>query len=238
MVHLKIAMTSRRLQSDALTCEFFEPFIEHQGERRGFWLRRPRPVGRKILIAADGSSVPDRHRGRTVVVLDVRTAFGTGGHGTTEGCLVALEKFIAGGEAVLDVGTGTGILAIAARKLGAARVTAVDIAAAACAEAVKNVALNGIAGGIDVVRGGIDSAKGRFDMIVANLRTPVLVDLMGEVAGRLDDRGIAIFSGILEREFHPFLSSLEGHPLETVEVGRVHGWMTVVSRRRERAPGL
>jgi len=85
----------------------------------------------------------------TVFPVAVSSAFGTGGHGTTEGCLVALEKSIKGGETVLDVGTGTGILAIAARKLGAGHVTAIEIDPVACREAVKNIALNGIDGGID-----------------------------------------------------------------------------------------
>lgn len=215
-----------------IACEYLEPFIEHQGERRGFWLRRPRAVGEKMLIAATGASIPDRYRGRTVVTLDVRSAFGTGGHGTTEGCLVALEKTITGEESVLDVGTGTGILAIAAHRLGAGRVTAVDIAETACAEAVKNIALNGIAHGIDVVHGGIDSAEGRFDVIVANLRTPILIQIMGGLVAKLDGHGSAIFSGILERELHPFLSFLEGYSLDILKIDRVYGWMTLISAKK------
>ncbi len=221
MVHLMLTMT----------CEYLEPFIEHQGERRGLWLRRPRAIGEKLLIAAIGSSVPDWHRDRKVMVLDVRTAFGTGGHGTTEGCLVALEKAIKGEEAVLDVGTGTGILAIAARKLGAGRVAAVDIDGAACVEARKNRALNGLENEIEVVEGGIDSVNGRFDVIAANLRTHVLVEIMGEIIGKLRECGIAIFSGILEREIHSFLAFVERYPMYIIEIERIHGWMTVVSKK-------
>lgn len=216
---------------DDVTCEFVEPFIEHQGERRFFWLRRPKAIGEKILIARKGSTIRDPHRDRAIVFLDFKSAFGTGGHGTTEGCLMALERFIKGGEAVLDVGTGTGILAIAARKLGAGRVTAVDIDRAACVEAGRNLALNGLENGIEVVEGGIESAEGRFDVVAANLRTHILVALMGELVGKLDDRGLAIFSGILERELLPFLALLERYPLDIIDMERIHGWMTVVSKK-------
>ena len=210
--------------------EWIEPFIERRGEKRGFWLRKARPIGEKLLVARKGS--PLRIPGKTVILLDPRSAFGTGGHGTTEGCLTALEKRIKGGETVLDVGTGTGILAIAARKLGAGRVTAIDIDPAACAESVKNIALNGIDHGIDVIQGGIESAKDRYEVVIANLRTPLLVDLMDRLTERLAGGGVAIFSGIMEMELHPFLAFLEGRRMETLEIKRIGGWMTLVSRNR------
>lgn len=114
-----------------------EPFIEHRWEPRHFWLRRPRPVGSRFLILRGDRNPPrgPAHSGRIPILLDLRQAFGSGGHGTTEGCLLALEGTVRGGERVLDLGTGSGILAIAAWKLGASRVTALDIRASACREA-------------------------------------------------------------------------------------------------------
>jgi len=206
---------------------YLEPFIENQGERRVFWRRRPKSIGTRFLIARTGMAVPPSHRSRSVIFLDFDTAFGTGGHGTTEGCLIALEHATAGGETVLDVGTGTGILAIAAHKLGAARVIAVDIDKAACAEAERNIAINGMEGDIVVTDGGIGSVDGRFDIIAANLRTPVLVGLMDDLVGKLNPGGFAILSGIMERELHPFLTFLEAYPLERLEIQRIRGWMTL-----------
>jgi ribosomal protein L11 methyltransferase len=209
-----------------------EPFIEHQGERGRFWLRKPRKVGERLVIAREGSSIPRSVGERTIIRLDVRSAFGTGGHGTTEGCLLALEKAVRGGETVLDVGTGTGILAIAARNLGAGRVAAVDIDRAACAEARRNIASNGIENGLAVIAGGIDSVRGRFDVVVANLRTPILFELLAGISGKLAEGGAAIFSGILEREIHAFLPCVERASLELMDLARIRGWMTLVAAAR------
>ncbi len=211
---------------------WIEPFIEYQGERRGFWLRTPRPVGQTLLIARKGSAIPARWKERIVLFLDFRSTFGTGGHGTTEGCLLAMEKFIRGGERLLDVGTGTGILAIAARKLGAGPVTAVDIDRSACEEARRNLALNGITRDVIVSEGGIRSAENRYDVVVANLRTPVLVGILEDVGNRLERDGVAILSGILERELNPLLCAPGGRFLEPLEIHRIRGWMTLVVRIR------
>jgi len=209
---------------------FLEPFIEHQGERRVFWCRKPKTIGTRFLLARKGMAVPRSHRNRFVIFLDFDSAFGTGGHGTTEGCLIALEHAMSGGETVLDVGTGTGILAIAAHKLGAARITAVDIDKAACAEAKRNLAINGIEGTIVVTDGGIGSVDGRFDIIAANLRTPVLVGLMDELIDKVNPGGFAILSGIMERELHPFIYFLKAYSLKILDIQRIRGWMTLAMR--------
>jgi ribosomal protein L11 methyltransferase len=209
-----------------------EPFIESLGEHRLFWLRKPRKIGERLLIARKGARIPESGRTRTVIVLEVDRAFGTGGHGTTEGCLRALEAHLLGGESVLDLGTGTGILAIAARKLGAGAVTAADIDRAACREARRNVALNGLADGIVVVEGAIQSVSGPFDVVVANLRTPLLAGLLEELVRRLREGGTAILSGILEREQYAFVVLLDRFGLATVEMRGIAGWMTVVAVRR------
>lgn len=211
---------------------FVEPFIEHQGERRAFWLRKPRPVGRRILLARAGKPVrEDSREGRIVVRLGGYRAFGTGGHGTTEGCLVALDERIEGGETVLDAGTGTGILAIAAAKLGAGHVAAVDISPAACDETRRNAVLNGVGGDVEVVGGGVETVPGRFDIVVANLRTPILVDVMRVLVDRAMPGGTMILSGILERECLSFLSFLERHPVAVTGTKAFAGWVTLVARR-------
>jgi ribosomal protein L11 methyltransferase len=211
--------------------ELIEPFIEHQGERRFFWLRKPRPIGERLLLARGGAP-PSRTGNRITLFLDFRSAFGTGGHGTTEGCLLAIERHLRSGVGVLDVGTGTGILALAALRLGAGRVTAVDIDRAACLETRRNLALNGIEHGIDVIEGGLEKAEGKFGLVVANLRTPILAELMGGLCGKVAEGGLLILSGILERELPSFQVLLERRFLKAVETRRIHGWMTLVLSTR------
>lgn len=209
-----------------------EPFIEHQGERRGFWLRKTRTVGERLLIVREGYVIPDHLSFRTPIYLGFRSAFGTGGHGTTEGCLIALENTIRGGERVLDVGTGTGILAVAARKLGADHVTAIDIDPRACEEARKNVSRNGVEERVVVVEGGIRSVPGRYDVIAANLRTPVLSEILPDLSDRVERSGVAILSGILERELHPFLSLLADRGFDPPSIRGISGWVTLVAGKR------
>lgn len=216
-----------------------EPFIEHRWERRLFWLRKPRAVGKRFLIVRSDRGLPGSFPagGRIPILLDIRRSFGSGGHGTTEGCLVALEQAVRGGERVLDLGTGSGILAAAAVKLGASRVTAVDIQGSACREACGNLRRNGIRARVVVVQGGIEAVSGRYDLVVANLRTPVLVAFMDGILERLGDPGVLVVSGIREAEVHPFESFLYRHPLAPVRRVRVRGWMTLVSRRSGTAAG-
>jgi ribosomal protein L11 methyltransferase len=209
-----------------------EPFIEIRGEHRSFWLRKPRRIGNRLLVARKGSRVPASDRDRAIIYLDVKRAFGTGGHGTTEGCLLALEKHLPGPETVLDLGTGTGILAIAARKLGAGSVTASDIDRTACRETRENLLLNGLQAEVEVVEGGIQSVRGPFGVLVANLRTYLLAGLLEEMVRRMEEGGVAIFSGIMEAELHPFVALLEKQPLAVLEILRIRGWMTVVAARK------
>jgi ribosomal protein L11 methyltransferase len=216
---------------------FIEPFIESRGEHRAFWLRRPRRIGERLLIAGKGARIPASETGRAVVLLEARHAFGTGGHGTTEGCLLALERYLQGQGTVLDIGTGTGILAIAACKLGAGSATATDIDRAACMEARTNISLNGLAGRIHTVEGSIPAGVGPFDVVIANLRPPVLARLLNGIVKGLSDGGTAILSGILEAELHPFIALLETHPLAVLELLGLRGWMTVVAAKK-RSPDL
>ncbi len=213
-----------------------ESFIEHRWEPRHFWLRKPRPVGSRFLIVRVDRTPPGTrtHPGRLPIFLDIRRSFGSGGHGTTEGCIRALERTIRGGETVLDLGTGSGILAIAAVKLGASRVTAVDIRESACREASGNLVLNNVQDEVQVLRGGIDSAAGRFGLVVANLRTPILAGLIGEILQCAEDSGTLILSGIMLREVPSFCSLLERFPVSPADRILVGGWATLVARGESR----
>jgi len=135
--------------------------------------------------------------GAVEVVLDPGMAFGTGSHPTTALCLAALSELLVegAGASVLDVGTGSGLLAIAAHKLGAREVHANDVDPVAVEVARENAARNGV----EVLFSGekLASLPGRFDLLVANILANTLVELAGEVASHLAPSGRAILSGIL-----------------------------------------
>lgn len=132
------------------------------------------------------------------IVIDPGQAFGTGHHETTIGCLTGLTGLAIAGRSVLDVGTGTGVLAIAAHRLGAARVVAVDTDPVAVGVARANVAVNDA----DVVvrRGSADAVEGVFDVVVANLETTTISSVAPHLVARLAPSGTLLASGVsLER---------------------------------------
>jgi ribosomal protein L11 methyltransferase len=135
--------------------------------------------------------------GQVEVVLDPGMAFGTGTHPTTSLCLAALSDLLAArpGAAVLDVGTGSGLLAIAARKLGAGRVAGNDNDPVAIAVARENAARNGA--DVALTTDPLPAIAGRFDVVVANILANTLVELAPELLARLAPGGAVLLSGIL-----------------------------------------
>lgn len=135
--------------------------------------------------------------GMAEVVLDPGMAFGTGTHPTTSLCLAALSGLLAErpGAAVLDVGTGSGLLAIAARKLGAGRVAANDNDPVAVDVARENAALNGVE--LDLTVKPLPDIPGHFDLVVANILANTLVELAPEIAAKLAPGGVVLLAGIL-----------------------------------------
>lgn len=218
-----------KLRSEGITVGegtiLIEPFIDRGWERRWKLFFKPLRVGRLVVK-------PTWRRYKlkpedVVIHLDPGMAFGTGGHATTMGCLTALEQLIQGGERVLDLGTGSGILAMAAKKLGAQEVLALDIDPLACQVARENLVKNGIEEGIKVQEGGIEKAEGFFDLILANLHTEVLLELLSEFKTRLTPRGHLILSGILEAKGPLMMEAIKGHDFCLNNIQAAEGWLTL-----------
>ena len=138
-----------------------------------------------------------------VILLDPGMAFGTGQHPTTRMCLLALQERLTAGARVLDLGAGSGILAIAAALLGAADVVALDSDPLAVGIARANVAANGVEEKVDVAEGSLGAAwpfdcawQLRFDCVVANISSATVIELAGELVGALKAGGIGIAGGI------------------------------------------
>ncbi|NLJ33532.1 MAG: 50S ribosomal protein L11 methyltransferase [Firmicutes bacterium] len=165
----------------------------------GGWKRyyRTRKVGRGLVIKPVWEYYePAPHE--LVIEIDPGMAFGTGSHPTTTMCLLALEELITGGERVFDIGTGSGILAIAAAKLGAAFVKGVDCDPVAVSSARANVAQNGVENRVCIHLGDLLTGfKGQAHIIVANLTADVIMELAGQLPPFLLPAGRAILGGIV-----------------------------------------
>jgi ribosomal protein L11 methyltransferase len=193
------------------------------GEWKKSW--RPVEVGARFVVAPPWGEVEDRP-GRIIIRIEPGMAFGTGTHETTRLCLVALEKYFTGAS-LLDVGTGTGILAIAAAKLDPrARVEACDTDAEAVEIARENAELNGVAAQINFRAGTIEETGASFDCVCANLTAdvilPLLPALVGATCGRL------ILSGILDTQADAVrarLDALGAGETETVADGE---WVAII----------
>jgi ribosomal protein L11 methyltransferase len=189
---------------------------------------KPVDVGTRFLILPpwehpSGNRIP--------LVIEPGMAFGTGHHETTRSCLVLMEKFAASvkKERFLDIGTGTGLLAIAARILGFKQVVGVDTDPLAIEASRKNIMLNH-RDGIELREGGIDCATGTYDMIAANLISGTLVELAGEIASRLAPAGIVIMSGILKGQDDEVVRAAESSGSDCIERFNDGKWVTLACR--------
>ena len=156
-------------------------------------------VGKRLRVVGKGGTVGGGESSGRVTVVVAPGAFGSGEHETTASCLEALEE-IPGliGSHVLDLGSGTGILAIAALGLGAARAVCVDVDERAVATARHNCELNGVAGRVTHVHGTLaDVGSSGFDVALANLHGELLVTLAESLVAAVRPGGYLVLSGIL-----------------------------------------
>ncbi len=171
-----------------------------------------------------------------VVIIDPGMAFGTAEHGTTRGALRLLDRAITPGDVLLDAGCGSAILAIAAARLGAARVLAVDLDPYATEAARDNIVENAVEDRVVVETEAVDPewvvAKGPFDGILANIQTSVLVPLLSSFADALESDGWMILSGLLVEEWSSMVGAAAdaGFSLEAVDSDGEWrtGWFTPV----------
>jgi ribosomal protein L11 methyltransferase len=172
--------------------------------------------------------------GEIAIEIDAGQAFGTGHHGTTAGCLEVIHKVMRARKVrrVLDLGTGSGVLAIAARKLAPVAVLATDIDPIATRVARENVRVNGIASGIalETAPGFHSTAFGRhgpFDLIIANILARPLMRMAPQLAAQLAPGGDVILSGILASQRWKVLAAYNSLGLRHVRTIWREGWVTI-----------
>ncbi len=213
-----------------------------RGERRALepvdWSVRwrdglgPRRIGR-LTIAPSWAPLADP--AQLLVVLDPETAFGSGEHGSTRTALTLLDRHLGLGDRVLDLGSGSGILAIAAVKLGAVRAIAIDTDAEANEVAVRNAARNGVADRVIVLEGdaaAMTRLAAPVELVCSNILRTVNTSLLPRIAGALAPGGRAIFAGMESGEARLFRSSLTGAGFAVLDETTDAGWWGVAARLR------
>jgi len=203
--------------------------------RRGL---KPRRVGPRLIVTPSWRT-PEPRPGDEVIVIDPEMAFGTGEHASTRGALRLLQEAEPAGARVLDVGTGSGILAIAAARLGAKQVLAVESDADALENARANLERNGVADRVELVHAVVDSTfltagEPRFELILANVLSGVLVPLLPGFHRALTPGGRLILGGILEEEAEDVIAAAEVAGFSVRVEDLEEEWWAVLLQREDR----
>ena len=194
----------------------------------------PIKIGERLLIRPTWEDEYDAE-GRAVLHLEPGLAFGTGSHETTRLCLEALEKNIKGGEKVLDVGCGSGILAIASLLLGADSATGVDIDELAVKTAEENGKMNGFGNDrLTFIHGDLaDKVSGKFDIVVANIVADVIIMFCKTVPDFMADNAVFITSGIIDIREQEVVDAFAENGFEIIARHADGGWRCFECRRKK-----
>lgn len=195
-----------------------------------------------ILIKPTWETIPEEHKDKLLIQIDPGTAFGTGMHETTQLCIRQLRKYVTGQSKILDVGTGSGILGIAAIKLGAPEVFGTDLDENAIVAVGENLEANAIpTEQFEVVQGNIIDDKGIqdkvgyecYDIVVANILADVIIMLQKEIPVHLKHGGIFITSGIINMKEEAVKEALAANDeLEILETTYQGEWVSITARRK------
>ena len=181
-------------------------------------------IGEKLVIVPSWEEYENKN-GRVVLSIDPGAAFGTGTHATTSLCLELLENHIKKGTKMLDIGTGSGILAIAAALLGADTAIGVDIDAQSVKTAKENAEINNVKGKCQFIVGDLaDKISGKFDVICANIVADVIIKLFDNVKNFMTDDGVLIISGIIDLRKDDVLNSAAAHGFKAVKGNYKENW--------------
>ena len=203
----------------------------HEEEWANTWKQyyKPTKVGEKIVVKPIWEEYEAKD-GELVVDLDPGMAFGTGTHETTRMCIQSLEKYVKEDSTVFDVGCGSGILAIAAAKLGAKLAVGVDLDPVAVESSIENVGYNKLKN-IEILHGNlVEVIDGKADIVVANILAEIICILTDDVKRVLKDGGVFITSGIIHDRVDMVCEKLEATGFEVMEKNRDGEWNCIVAK--------
>ena len=225
---------------ERLTAEKIDHSIDSSSVKEDDWLNnwrkffKPMPIGEKLLINPSWFDDTDPE-GRAVLNIDPGLAFGTGKHETTRLCMESLERRIKGGEKVLDIGCGSGILGIAAVLLGADSAFGVDIDELAVQTANENAVVNKVSDKFTAVAGDlVDKVEGKYDIVVANIVADAIIALSAQVGRFMQPGAVYIVSGIIDTRADDVIEAVEDS-FEIVEENTLGGWYCFVLRAKNNA---
>jgi len=192
---------------------------------------KPEHIGKSLVVKPTWENY-EAQAGEVIIHLDPGMAFGTGTHPTTAMCLKMLEKYLQGGEIVYDVGTGSGILSLAAAKLGAAQVWAWDVDLVAVRVAKDNVQLNGLTNKISVELGSLPDKTRGADLITVNIVANIILQLAPKFQENLQSKGLLICSGIIQTREKEVREALQEEGLELKERMQEGDWVSLVWEKK------
>lgn len=194
---------------------------------------KPMPVGERLLIRPTWEDEFDAG-GRVVLHLEPGLAFGTGTHETTRLCMELLEKYVAPGDEVLDMGCGSGILSVAALLLGAKQAVGVDIDPLAVKTAVENAKINGVEARFTGICGNLaEQVSGKFDVVAANIVADVVILLTQDAPRFMRPDTVYIMSGIIDTRADDVLACLKER-FAVIERREERGWVALAARLKSK----
>ena len=203
---------------------------------------KPFRVDDTIVIKPTWEELEERQPDDLVIEIDPGTSFGTGAHETTKLCIIGMKKYINSSSVVLDAGSGSGILSIIAKKLGAKEVLGIDIDSNATNSAMENAEVNHLPimeGDLLFTTGNIIEDDGirtkvgkeKYDLVVANILADVIIPLSDVIAENIKPAGIFISSGIINTKEEAVRSALEKNHFTILEVNRMGDWVSFVVQK-------
>jgi len=182
----------------------------------------------RIIIRPSWRPLRKRDKGKIAITIDPKMSFGTGHHETTRLCLTLLEEFVMRGARVLDIGSGTGVLSIAAVKLGAARAIGIDHDPWAVLNARENVRRNRVVRSVQIRKNSTGRLPaGRFAVIASNIDLPTNLRLLPSILARMAPDGVIILSGFLASDLRTLLDHLKNKGILPLELLEENEWIAV-----------
>ena len=193
---------------------------------------KPIPLGRVTIVPAWEKY--DAHPDEVIIRMDPGMAFGTGTHETTRLVMKIMQDELRGGERVLDVGTGSGILSICASKLGAKSCNAYDIdpvAVKVARENAKDDGCDNVTVGVSDLLAGVDLSGGKYDFCVANIVSDIIIRMMPDISDYLADGAPLILSGIIEPRADEVRSSVKENGFTIIREEKENDWVAIMAKR-------